>query len=40
MPDERYDISLEAYRVYGDRGGMVIAAAAGLDSVEQEMPDQ
>ena len=41
LPDERYDISLASYRVYGDRGlYMVIAAAAGLDSVEQEMPEQ
>ncbi len=41
LPDERFDVSLAAFRVYGDRGlYMVIAAAAGLDSVEQEMPEQ
>ncbi|WP_186083654.1 hypothetical protein [Burkholderia gladioli] len=41
LPDERYDITLAALRVYGDRAQfMVILAAAGLDSVEQLLPEQ
>jgi hypothetical protein len=40
-PDERCDITLASRRVYGRRDEfMVIAAAAGLDSVEQPMPEQ
>ena len=41
LPDERHDISLAAYRIYGDRSlFMVVLAAAGLDSVEQVMLEQ
>jgi hypothetical protein len=40
-PDERTDITLIAYRAYGDRSlFMVIFAAAGLDTLEQEIPEQ
>lgn len=40
-PDERCDITLAASRVYGRREEfMAIMAAAGLDSVEQPMPEQ
>jgi hypothetical protein len=40
-PDERYDLTLIAYRVYGNRNEfMAILAAAGLDSVEQVIPEQ
>ncbi|WP_109479118.1 hypothetical protein [Paraburkholderia sp. C35] len=41
LPDERFDITLTARRVYGDRAQyMVIFAAAGLDTLEQELPEQ
>lgn len=41
MPDERYDLTLVALRVYGDRNEfMAIFAAAGLDTVEQVLPEQ
>jgi hypothetical protein len=41
QPDERRDITLIAYRAYGDRSlFMVIFAAAGLDTLEQEIPEQ
>lgn len=40
-PDERTDITLIAYRVYGDRSQfVVIFAAAGLDTFEQVVPEQ
>lgn len=40
-PDERHDITLIAERVYGDRNEfMVIFAAAGLDTLEQVIPEQ
>lgn len=40
-PDERSDITLIAERVYGNRSEfMAVFAAAGLDSVEQEIPEQ
>ncbi|WP_321946588.1 hypothetical protein [Paraburkholderia sp. J10-1] len=40
-PDERFDITLIAQRVYSDRSEfMAIFAAAGLDTVEQEVPEQ
>lgn len=40
-PDERNDITLIAERVYGDRNEyMVIFAAAGLDTMEQVLPEQ
>lgn len=41
LADERYDLYLAAYRVYGDDGEfLAIQAAAGLDSVEQGMDEQ
>jgi hypothetical protein len=40
-PDERDDITLIAQRVYGSRSEfMAIFAAAGLDTVEQIVPEQ
>ena len=40
-PDERYDATLIAQRVYGDRSEfLVIFAAAGLDTFEQITPEQ
>ncbi len=40
-PDERCDITLAASRVYGRREEfMTVMASAGLDSVEQPMPEQ
>ena len=40
-PDERYDLTLPALRVYGDRGEfLVIQAAAGLDSPELELSER
>jgi hypothetical protein len=41
LPDERYDLTLVAKRVYGDRNEfMAIFAAAGLDTLEQVLPEQ
>lgn len=41
LPDERGDLTLAAYRAYGDRSlFVVIFAAAGLDTLEQELPEQ
>jgi hypothetical protein len=40
-PDERTDITLIAERVYGSRSEyMAIFAAAGLDTLEQVIPEQ
>lgn len=40
-PDERTDITLIAYRVYGDRAEfMAVFAAAGLDTLEQELDER
>jgi hypothetical protein len=40
-PDERFDITLIADRVYGDRGQyLAIFAAAGMDTLEQQLPEQ
>lgn len=40
-PDERTDLTLIAQRVYNDRSQfMAIYAAAGLDTVEQVLPEQ
>jgi hypothetical protein len=40
-PDERWDLTLASRRVYGIPDEfLTIMAAAGLDSVEQEMPEQ
>lgn len=40
-PDERNDITLIAQRVYSDRSQfMVVFAAAGLDTLEQVIPEQ
>ncbi len=40
-PDERTDITLIAERVYGSRAEyMAIFAAAGLDTLEQVIPEQ
>ncbi|MDP5007463.1 MAG: hypothetical protein NWQ13_00290 [Glaciimonas sp.] len=40
-PDERFDLTLVSRRVYGRIDEfMVIMAAAGLDSVEQELSEQ
>lgn len=37
-PDERFDITLVSQRVYGNRDDfLAVMAAAGLDSVEQEL---
>lgn len=41
QPDERLDLTLASYRVYGTREeALIIQAAAGLDSPEYEMPEQ
>lgn len=41
LPDERWDITLASRRVYGTPGEfLAIMAAAGLDSVEQEMTER
>ncbi|MFM0608640.1 hypothetical protein PQR05_29340 [Paraburkholderia sediminicola] len=40
-PDECFDITLVAQRVYGDRSlAIVVFAAAGLDTMEQPLPAQ
>jgi hypothetical protein len=40
-PDERSDITLIAWRVYGDRSQfMAVFAAAGLDTLEQELNER
>ncbi len=40
-PDERFDITLIAERVYGDRNEyMAVFASAGLDTLEQEIVEQ
>jgi hypothetical protein len=40
-PDERHDLTLVSQRVYGRRDEfLTIMAAAGLDSVEQILPEQ
>lgn len=40
-PDERHDITLIAERVYGNRSEyMAIFAAAGMDTLEQTLPEQ
>lgn len=37
-PDERWDLTLVSQRVYGNRDeALVVMAAAGLDTVEQEL---
>lgn len=39
-PDERWDLTLVSDRVYGNRDeALVVMAAAGLDTVEQELPE-
>lgn len=41
LPDERYDLYLVAFRVYGDDSeALTIQAAAGLDNVEQPLNEQ
>lgn len=41
MPDERFDLTLVAKRVYGSRDEfLVIQAAAGLDSCELELTER
>lgn len=41
LPDERWDVTLVARRVYGSRDEfLAILAAAGLDSVEQELTER
>ncbi len=41
LPDERLDLTLVSERVYGNRDEfLTILAAAGLDSVEQEMSER
>jgi len=41
LPDERYDLYLVSFRVYGDDGeALAIQAAAGLDNVEQALEEQ
>ncbi|PAU79218.1 hypothetical protein [Halomonas salipaludis] len=40
-PDERWDITLTARKVYGDAGEfLAVMAAAGLDSVDQPLEQQ
>lgn len=40
-PDERFDLTLVSFRVYGTRTeSLVIQAAAGLDSAEFELAEQ
>ncbi len=40
-PDERFDLTLVSQRVYGRRDEfLTVMAAAGLDSVEQELREQ
>jgi hypothetical protein len=40
-PDERLDMTLIAFRVYGDRSLYIVPfAAAGLDTFEQSIPEQ
>lgn len=40
-PDERWDLTLVAERVYGDREEyLTIMAAAGLDRVDQELTER
>lgn len=40
-PDERSDLTLISQRVYGRRSEfLVVAAAAGLETVEDELPEQ
>ncbi|WP_227461727.1 hypothetical protein [Cupriavidus pauculus] len=41
LPDERHDLTLVALRVYGSRDEfLTIMAAAGLDTLEQVLPEQ
>ena len=41
QPDERFDLTLTSYRVYGSREeAQVIQAAAGLDSPEYPLDEQ
>lgn len=41
LPDERFDVTLVSQRVYGNREeGIVIMAAAGLDSSSQELTER
>lgn len=40
-PDERFDLTLIAFRVYGNRSEfLAIFAAAGLDTLEQELDER
>ena len=40
-PDERFDLTLVSWRVYGSSEEfLAVMAAAGLDSPEQEMPER
>jgi len=41
LPDERWDLTLVSQRVYGTRDEfLAVLAAAGLDSVEQELTER
>lgn len=41
LPDERYDLTLVSYRAYGVQSeSLVIQAAAGLESTENDLPEQ
>lgn len=41
LPDERYDLTLASYRAYGVQSeSLVIQAAAGLESTENELREQ
>lgn len=41
LPDERWDLTLVSQRVYGNRDEVLaVMAAAGLDSVEQELTER
>jgi hypothetical protein len=41
LPDERWDMTLVSQRVYGNRDEfLTVMAAAGLDSVEQQLTER
>jgi len=41
LPDERFDMTLVSYRVYGNRDEfLTVMAAAGLDNVAQELTER
>lgn len=41
LPDERWDVTLAAQRIYGSRDEwLAVMAAAGLDRLDQEMTER